>query len=564
MYLSVQGGLSRNESVIRFVKQPSSPQMGVSASKFIDALSKLNLKSMFGTELLRKSLFNLADDHVFLNQGAYGASFKPSIEASNEWRLYAEQRPRKFFDDELPKLMLYLEKFFAYYMFHCDAEELALVDNVTFAFGSILKSIYLGEDHNILCFSTTYQAYKSYIDEECAARGAKAIVMDIEFPLKSERDVEEKIVLKLYNDYLTDHTIKYLLIDMVPSFPTFLMPVKRIVDLCKYKRPDIIVIVDAAHCFGSVKNFHFGDHGILSRGIDLLVTNCHKWFGAAKGTGFIFRNKTLSNDCAKFNICHLSKQLLDLKPAVRSVNIGKGFHGEFNWLGLKDYSSLLSLLTTYYVWKDLLGGVDHVVDYSQSLCQRAARHLSAKWNTDLLIDDSLCTTLACIRLPDKFVRQVVLQYLYNKPNPSSKQLSFIALLQDLDSHIKYDQAIEEIIGDELRDKYKIEVQIKMSKPGPRKSSKVYVRISASIFNYWDEYVYLGDCVVDYMDKFPNKMATSATTTTVKRPRAPAPTMSTSVTPSQTIKSDINSLSSYQKSYSSKSTYKQIVNHPLFR
>ena len=305
--------------------------------------------------------------------------------------------------------------------------------------------------------------------------------MESKCPIDNEEEMIKNIVQKFDETYLKsskeNSKIKYLLVDLIPSNLPFVMPIKKLIDLCKSKRPDIVCIVDAAHGLGSVRDFNFMSDRLLTPNIDLMITNCHKWFCGPKGTALLYRSERL-----------VSNPLMQLRPSVQSHGINSGFNSEFSWTGLKNYANFLGLYATYLIWTDCLGGFDNVINYCTNLARNAAQLLQTMWSTRCLVSPELCSTMVNVQLPERFIRSVLIQSLSGNLNDATN--GEILKLQDLNQRISLKYSEAEIIQNFLYHNFKIEVPVKAL------NDVLYVRISAHIYNNLDDYSYLASVVLD--------------------------------------------------------------------
>ena len=240
-------------------------------------LSQYSLYDMtvcFGSKELKKSLFFLTDEFNYMNHGAFGLSFKPVMQYTNEWRNYAESQPLRFYDRQIIPLLGDLIRLYSKQVFDCNAEELVLVENCTFAFNSIVNSFELNVNDKILIFSSTYGVYKKILKNICKQTRAELIEIEISFPLLNLEDFSEQIIEPFRAILEKERLIKYVFVDHIPSNQPFLMPINQLSQICKLKNPDIIFICDAAHSLGSVKHFSLKN----LNNVDLAFMNCHKWF----------------------------------------------------------------------------------------------------------------------------------------------------------------------------------------------------------------------------------------------------------------------------------------------
>lgn len=412
------------------------------------SLRRLLGDSEFGTSRIKEELFCLTDEFCFLNHGAFGLTFKPTLDFVHAWKCHAESQPLRFYDRQVMPLMVHITRRFAT-LLGCKPTELTLVENCTFAFNSVLNSIRLEPGDKILMFSSTYGVYKKILKYKCEQARAVLIEQTIEFPIVDENDLNAKTVSKLEKWLKEDNRIKCVLVDHIPSNQPFLMPVKEMAALPR--RPDTLFIVDAAHTLGSFKNFNFNEY---FANVDLLFTNCHKWFCGPKGTGLLYQRECV-------------KDKLDLKSAVLSHGFLSGFNSDFIWSGLKDYSAYMGLYSNLELWSILN---DHgAIEYCTNLARKAAEYLKDEWKTSLLVDSALCSTMLCVQLPSNF-----LDKLFNESNQKAS--------------LNYDQA--EHVQNFLYFKHSIEVPIKAVQ------NKLYVRISAHVYNNLEDYKRLANAVTN--------------------------------------------------------------------
>lgn len=410
----------------------------------------------FGTSQLKNELFCLTNEFTFINHGAFGLTFKPVLKYVAEWKEYAEMQPLRFYDREIIPLLVDLIRNLSKNIFKCKPYELVLVENCTFAFNSIFNALKLDSEEKIFIFSTTYGVYKKILREKCQSENGYLIEETVEYPINDEADLNEKFLGKLDKVLEADseqRKIKFIFVDHIPSNQPFLVPIVALSRLCKAKRPDICFIVDGAHTLGSFNIFENLD----LKCIDYFFTNCHKWFCGPKGTAILFKNELVRSE-------HL------IKPAVRSHGCNSGFNSEFVWSGLRDYPSYLGLYANLDLFMNHLGGLAKIIDYCTDLTRKAGEYLKKSWSTSFLVNEKLCSTMMCVRLPDLFVQKV----------------SFLGTEQN--TKLSYDNA--ELVQNFFYYNHKIEVPIKCVE------DKLYVRISCHIYNKIEDYVHLANVVLD--------------------------------------------------------------------
>jgi isopenicillin-N epimerase len=305
-----------------------------------------------------------------------------------------------------------------------------------------------------LIFSTTYGCYKKILREECHSRGAVMREEQIKFPVESAHQLLDQFITKI-NDCLTqdqqDEQIKYIFIDYITSVQGCVLPIKEISSFCKSKRPDICIVVDAAHALGSIKDLNMK----TLDDIDILFTNCHKWFCGPKGTAFLYKKRT-------------ENEGINLRPSIQSHGIDSSPSSQFIWTGLKNYSTFLALNANLDIWLNWLGGFDKVVTYCADLARKSGTYLADKWKTTVLVPFECSSTMVCIQLPDDFIFKVL-----NVPLV-------------VDKIFTYNDA--ETIQNYLYFNHEIEAPIKVI------NNHLYIRVSCHIYNNFNDFIYLANCV----------------------------------------------------------------------
>ncbi|XP_052698505.1 uncharacterized protein LOC128176299 isoform X2 [Crassostrea angulata] len=229
---------------------------------------------------------------------------------------------------------------------------------------------------------------------------------------------------------------KLAVFDHIPSNAPFILPVEELSKICQDR--NIPILIDGAHALGSM-NLQLNRFSP-----DYYVSNCHKWFSCPKGSAFLYVKET--------------KQL-QIRPLVVSHGFDSGFNSEFIWTGLHDYSPYLAMHVMMNFWEDI--GKERILNYMYDLRKEACKYLTREWKTELPIPEECLGPMSLVELPPS---------LYKSLN-----------------HVDYSTA--EQIQNILYHEYDIEVPIKALQ------EKLYVRISAHLYNNFEEYVKLAKSVL---------------------------------------------------------------------
>ncbi|CAJ1392814.1 unnamed protein product [Effrenium voratum] len=284
--------------------------------------------------------------------------------------------------------------------------------------------------------SVAYGSTKKLVMKLAEESGFQVDEAVLEFPLTDE----DQILSALDSVLQPDTTL--VVLDLVPSNAPFVLPPEA-VDLCRQKAPNCFVLLDAAH---GLMGLPMKLAGPGSLPVDAVVTNCHKWFCGPKGTALLY----------------VAEQHQDwIEPLV--ISHGYGDLAGFYWPGLADWSSFLALDEALAFW-DLVG-IEPARTYCNYMARDAAMLLADAWGTELGIPEELLSTMALVQLPEL------------KALPPGRH--------------GYDEA--ELVQNALYAR-KIEVPVKAL------SGKLYVRVSAHIYNHIEEYETLRDAVLELREQ----------------------------------------------------------------
>lgn len=317
-------------------------------------------------------------------------------------------------------------------------EQLLPVPSVTVACNALLRSWQRHQrpdaTQRVAMMSVTYGSTKKLVRKLAEESGFQVDEAPLTFPLTDEAEILESL------DSVLKPNTTLVILDLIPSNAPFVLPPEAI-ELCRSKAPDAFLLLDAAHGLLGWPLKLSGPRREYP--VDAVMTNCHKWFCGAKGAALL----------------HVSEPLQEwLEPLVISHGYGSDLPSGFYWPGLADWSSFLALDEAMAFW-DLVG-LDAARTYCNYMVRDAAMLLADAWGTDLGLPEEVLSTMALVRLPD-FAAQTGEQ--------------------------TYEEA--EAVQNALYTR-NIEVPVKAL------SGKLYVRISAHIYNHLEEYEILRDAILE--------------------------------------------------------------------
>ncbi|XP_030849946.1 L-cysteine desulfhydrase isoform X2 [Strongylocentrotus purpuratus] len=213
---------------------------------------------------------------------------------------------------------------------------------------------------------------------------------------------------------------------------------QEILDLVSSKLRGVPVLIDGAHALGALPL------SMKDLNPDYYTANAHKWLCNPKGCAFLYVREELRSRT---------------RPLVVSHGFGSGFNSEFIWSGLRDYSPFLALHTVLDFWNAV--GVNRIRKGMHGLLSQAVDLLVKAWDTGLLAPISMCGSMALVELPNELSRNHTVEY-----------------------------SLAESVQNELYYRYNIEVPIKALQ------DRLYVRISAHIYNELPEYQRLASAILE--------------------------------------------------------------------
>ena len=216
--------------------------------------------------------FLLDPDVHYLNNGAFGATPKPVLEAYRQWQIRMERQPTQFYLSELREHFAQARKQLAL-LVGADHGDLAFVPNATFGVNLVARAmnfgpgdVVLGTDHEYGACDRTWQFLSQKQGFEYERR-------HISLPMSDPQTVAQ--------DFLAGVTpkTKLIFISHITSPTAVTLP---IAEICRQARElGILTLVDGAHTVGQI------DLDLNALGADFYTSNAHKWLCAPKTSAFL-------------------------------------------------------------------------------------------------------------------------------------------------------------------------------------------------------------------------------------------------------------------------------------
>ena len=305
----------------------------------------------------------------FLNHGAFGLALDVGLTRAHSWRMFLESQPLRYFDRFLLNHLAHSARSLVDFVATEDKEKMresiSLVSNVTGGMNAVIGGhARCHGNSKVFYFDIGYGSNKKMCQTYHGKENAIEIPFEEDFlPLlqriQSTSNTEDNnfdphatevfqtaLDASIYN--LTKECKhsksslagSLLLLDHITSNTAIHTPV---MSLAKHAKEEygMIVAVDGAHSLLSLPlemSNILSDSSDGKKGVDVYLTNCHKWFSSPRGAAALFCSNTT-----------LQESILR-QPAVVSHGIDDGFLSRFLWDGCRDYAAELSIPAITDFW----------------------------------------------------------------------------------------------------------------------------------------------------------------------------------------------------------------------
>ena len=227
---------------------------------------------------------------------------------------------------------------------------------------------------------------------------------------------------------------KIAILDHITSATALVMPLKEMIVVCRNR--GVSVLVDGAHAPGQIAI------DIPGLEADWYVGNLHKWYFAPRGCGFLWAAPDRKDR---------------LMPNVLSWDVGQPFPSNFAWTGTRDPSNWLALPAAFDFMDQF--GEEAVRTHNHKLLRGAIAVLADMWRFQLTTPDVMTAAMALVPMPDGL------------PYPATDKGRNL-----LEVDLKTDHNI-------------------VVNPAFAHDGRIWLRITAQIYNDIEDYQKLGDAVL---------------------------------------------------------------------
>lgn len=320
-----------------------------------------------------------------INNGSFGSCPGSVLAAQRAWQLRFLQQPDDFYFKTLRKGILESRTVIKDLINADHVDEVSLVDNATTAAAIVLQQIGRAFSHGLFCKNDTvvmlhcaFQAIKKSIQAYVVRAGGAVVEIQLPFPLHSRQQIVSEFRKGLERGKANGGKIRLAIIDHITSMPSFVIPVRELVDICREEGVDQ-VFVDAAHAMGTVPV------DVKELGVDFYVSNLHKWFFCPPSVALFYCRKSL-----------ISSQI---HHPVVTEEYGNGLPMESSWIGTRDYSSQLVVPSALEFVNRFQGGLQGIMKRNHDKVVQMGSMLAESWGTILGSPPHMCGSMIMVGLP---------------------------------------------------------------------------------------------------------------------------------------------------------------------
>jgi isopenicillin-N epimerase len=291
---------------------------------------------------------------VFLNHGSFGACPRAVLQHQSHLRTELEREPVLFMHRELEARLDVARTELAAFV-GADADDLAFVPNATAGVNTVLQSLRLKPDDELLTTDHEYNACRNALDFAAERSGARVVAAALPFPLQDAQQVVDAVLAAA-----TPRT-RLLLIDHVTSPTGLVLPIERIAAAMAERGID--VLVDGAHAPGMLSL------DLRALGVAYYTGNCHKWLCTPKGSALLWVRRDRQAGLRPQSISH----------GANSPRTDRSrFRLEFDFTGTVDPTPWLCIPTALRFLGSLLpGGMAALQRHNRDLALRGRDRLAA-------------------------------------------------------------------------------------------------------------------------------------------------------------------------------------------
>jgi len=321
--------------------------------------------------------WSLDPNVIFLNHGSFGACPIEVLNTQAELRARLERQPVQFFVRDFEPMLDASRASLADFI-GAETEDVVFVPNATTGVNAVLRSRDFAPGDDLLVTNHEYNACRNALDFVAKRFGARVVVAEIPFPIRSADEAVDAIL-----GAVTPNT-RLALLDHITSQSALVLPLERIVPSLRERGID--VLVDGAHAPGMI------DLNVTAVGATYYSGNCHKWVCAPKGAGFLWVERSRQPEVRPLTISHGANVARSDRSRYRL---------EFDWTGTDDPTAALCVGKSIEVMASLVpGGWPEIRRRNHALALTGRDHVCDALGIPAPAPDAMIGSIAAFPIPD--------------------------------------------------------------------------------------------------------------------------------------------------------------------
>jgi len=316
--------------------------------------------------------FRVGHNTTYLNHGSFGIALNCVRYARDKALREMEIQPMNFYLRRFETLLVAARQSVAK-LVGTKAQNIAFVDNATYAMNVVARSVQLEPGDEVLLTDQVYGAVKRIWEAKAQQSGAKLTWAKLPYKITSKEQVVGAIM-----DCVTPKT-KLAIVSHIVSKTALILPIAEICQALSEK--NVLTCVDGPHALLQV------DVKLNRIGCDFYTASCHKWLCGPLGTGFVYIRPKHSK---------LAQQPITAWGRLLP-NEPQSWSEEFFWLGTRNVSGILAVPTAIEFFQN--AGIEPIRNHLAAYAEKSLLEL-LQTETIASRSDGWYGSMAHVALPD--------------------------------------------------------------------------------------------------------------------------------------------------------------------
>jgi selenocysteine lyase/cysteine desulfurase len=330
---------------------------------------------------IAKKYYDVADDHINLENGFYGIQPKPVLQTFQKNVATANKQAARFARKDYPALAAAAKKEVAAFLGVSD-DEIIITRNATEALNIAIQGYPFNQGDEVILNQLDY--FSMIETFRMLEKRGEVVVKEFEIPLLPASEEE---IVELYRKQITSKT-KVILLTHVSNINGLIVPVAKIAAMAKERGVD--VITDSAHALGQIK------FGLKELNSDFVGMNLHKWIGNPVGAGILYVKKERIKEMKAF--------FGDTTAAETSIN-------KLAHFGTTPFAVIMTIPTSLAFQQQL--GIERVSARLHYLKTSWVNELKDHPNVEVVVPAEFSCAIASFRIKNKTAAEVA-DYLFKQ------------------------------------------------------------------------------------------------------------------------------------------------------